>query len=79
MQNEMRLPTLRGDGSEDPKQQWFLCEGVWSIKNITDEVVKTRSVYNSTLRDHTLSWYMKLRPRSFPTQTTEPDQNWAEL
>jgi hypothetical protein len=40
MEDEMRLPTLRGDGSEDPEQHWFLCEAVWSIKNITDEAVK---------------------------------------
>jgi hypothetical protein len=31
---------------------------VWSIKNITDEAVK-RDQFNTTLRDHTLSWYMK--------------------
>jgi hypothetical protein len=40
MAYEMRLPTFRGDGSEDPDQHWFLCEVVWSIKNITDEAVK---------------------------------------
>jgi hypothetical protein len=40
MEDEMRLPTFRGDGSEDPDQHWFLCEVVWSIKNITDEAVK---------------------------------------
>jgi hypothetical protein len=40
MVDEMRLPTFRGDGSEDPEQHWFLCEVVWSIKNITDEAVK---------------------------------------
>jgi hypothetical protein len=40
MADEMRLPTFKGDGSEDPDHQWFLCEAVWSIKNITDEAVK---------------------------------------
>jgi hypothetical protein len=40
MADEMRLPTFRGDGYEDPDQNWFLCEVVWSIKNVTDEVVK---------------------------------------
>jgi hypothetical protein len=40
MEDEMRLPTFRGDGFEDPNQHWFLCEDVWSIKNITDENVK---------------------------------------
>jgi hypothetical protein len=59
MVDEMRLPTFRGDGSEDPDQHWFLCEAVWSIKNVTDEAVK-RAQFSTTLRDHALRWYMKL-------------------
>jgi hypothetical protein len=58
MADEMRLPTFRGDGSEDPDQHWFLCEAVWSIKNVTDEAVK-RAQFSTTLRDRALSWYMK--------------------
>jgi hypothetical protein len=58
MADEMRLPTFRGDGSEDPNQHWFLCEVVWSIKNVTDEAVK-QDQFSTTLRDHALSWYMK--------------------
>jgi hypothetical protein len=59
MADEMRLPIFRGDGSEDPDQHWFLCEAVWNIKNVTDEAVK-RTQFSTTLRDHALSWYMKL-------------------
>jgi hypothetical protein len=40
MVDEMRLATFKGDGYEDLEQHWFLCEVVWRIKNITDEVVK---------------------------------------
>jgi hypothetical protein len=40
MVDDMRLPTFRGDGSEDLDQHWFLCEVVWSIKNVNDEDVK---------------------------------------
>ena len=40
MEYEMRLPTFRGDGSEDPDQHQLLCEAVWSIVNVTDEAVK---------------------------------------
>jgi hypothetical protein len=40
MVDEMRLPNFRGDGSEYLDQHWFLCEGVWSIKQITDEITK---------------------------------------
>jgi len=58
MANEMRLPNFRGDGSEGPVQHQFLCEAVWSIKNIIDEVVK-RVQFSTTLRDSALSWFMK--------------------
>jgi hypothetical protein len=40
MEDEMRLPIFRGDIYEDPDQHWFLCEVVWSIKQIIDEEVK---------------------------------------
>jgi hypothetical protein len=59
MVDEMRLPIFRGDESEDPDQHWFLCEAVWKIKNITNEVVK-RNQFITTLRDRVLSWNMKL-------------------
>jgi hypothetical protein len=59
MEDEMRLSIFRGDGSEDHDQHWFLCEAVWNIKNVTNEVVK-RDQFSITLRDHALSWYMNL-------------------
>jgi hypothetical protein len=37
MEDEMRLPIFRGDGSEYSDKHWFLCEAVWNIKNIIDE------------------------------------------
>jgi hypothetical protein len=40
MSDEMRLPTFKGNGSEDPNQHGFLCEAVWSINNVTDKVVR---------------------------------------
>jgi len=58
MENEMRWPIFKGDGSKDPDQHWFLCEVVWSIKQVTDEAIK-RAQFSNTLRDHALSWYMK--------------------
>jgi hypothetical protein len=59
MADEMRLPIFRGDGSKDPDQHWFLCEVVWNIKNVTNEVVKITQ-FNTTLRDRAMIWYMKL-------------------
>jgi hypothetical protein len=58
MADDMRLPTFRGDGYEDPDHHRFLCEAMWSMKNITDKTVK-RAHFKTTLRDRALSWYMK--------------------
>jgi hypothetical protein len=58
MANEMRLPTFRGDGSEDLDQHWFICEVVWIINNITDEVVKWAQ-FSTNLKYYALRWYMK--------------------
>jgi hypothetical protein len=58
MEDEMRLPIFRGDGSEDSDQHLFLFEVVWSIKQVSDEAIK-RDKFSTTLRDHTLRWYMK--------------------
>jgi hypothetical protein len=59
MEDEIRIPIFRGDGSKDRYQHWFLCEAIWNIKSITDEAIK-RTHFNTTLRDGALSWYMKL-------------------
>jgi hypothetical protein len=58
MADDMRLPIFKGYGSEDPDQNDFLFEVVWSIKNVPDEAVK-RAQFSTTPRDCTLSWYMK--------------------
>ena len=58
MEDEMRLPIFRGDRFGDPDQHWFLCEAVWSIKQVNDEFFK-RDWFSTTLRDCALSWYMK--------------------
>ena len=34
MGDDMKLPTFKGTGAEDPEQHWFLCEAVWTIKGI---------------------------------------------
>ena len=34
--DDIKLPVYKGTGSEDPEQFWFLCEAVWTTKNITD-------------------------------------------
>jgi hypothetical protein len=63
MEDEMSLPIFRGDGSKDLDQHWFLCEAVWNIKNITDEVVK-RNQFSTRLRDDALKLVHEACPRN---------------
>ena len=37
MGDDMKLPTFKGTWVEDPEQHWFLCEAIWTIKQIQDD------------------------------------------
>ena len=58
MVDDTKLPTFKGTGGEDPEQHWFLCEAIWTIKQIQDDNVKLVQLA-TTLRDRALTWYMK--------------------
>ena len=58
MGDDMKLPTFRGTGAEDLEQHWFLCEAVWTIKQIQDDNTKLVQLA-TTLRERGLTWYMK--------------------
>jgi DNA-directed RNA polymerase subunit F len=55
---DMKLPIFKGTGLEDPDQHWFLCEAVWSVRQIHDDVVKREQLI-TTLKDRALHWFMK--------------------
>ena len=38
--DDIKLPVFKGTGSEDPEQFWFLCEAVWTAKNIMDQDIR---------------------------------------
>lgn len=40
MGDDMKLPIFKGLGLEDPKQHWFLCDAVWSGKQVIDDDIK---------------------------------------
>ena len=35
--DNVNIPLFYGNGTEDPKQDWFLCEAVWTFKQVQDE------------------------------------------
>ena len=56
--DDIKLPVFKGTGSEDPEQFWFLCEAVWTAKNIMDIDVRRAQLITS-FRDRALTWFMK--------------------
>ena len=40
MGDDIKLPVFRGTGVEDLEQHFFLCEAVWSIKQVQDDDTK---------------------------------------
>jgi hypothetical protein len=55
----IRLLEFKGEASEDPGKDLFICENIWEAKQITDEDTKL-VLLAITLRDHALDWYMSL-------------------
>ena len=56
--NEKNLPLFHGNGTNDPKQYWFLCESVWRVRQNTNDDVKKGELV-TTLWGRVLDWYMK--------------------
>ena len=58
MGDHMKLPLFKGSGLEDPEQHWFLCDDVWSVKQVVDDAIKM-ALLITTFRDRALNWFMK--------------------
>jgi hypothetical protein len=58
--NTLRLPEFKGIGSEDPEQHMFICETIWTTKNVHDDGAKIMQL-ETTFRGCVLVWYMKLQ------------------
>ena len=58
VENDIKLPIFNGNGLEDPKQHWFLCEAMWTVQHDRDESIK-KSKMITTLRGRALDLYMK--------------------
>ena len=56
--NDIKLLIFNGNGVEYPEQHWFLCESMWTIRQIQDEAIKKAQMI-TTIRGNALGWYMK--------------------
>ena len=62
MIDDIKLPIFRGTGLEDPDQHRFLCEAVWSVKQVTNNDIKMAQL-TTTFRDRALNWFLKYTNR----------------
>ena len=54
---DIQLPTFNGNGAEDPKHYWVICEVVWMVRLVQNvDLKKTQMI--TTLRGHALNWFM---------------------
>ena len=54
----VRLPTFNGNGTEDPKQHWFLSKEIQMVCLVNnDDIQKAQMIMN--LKGRALDWYMK--------------------
>ena len=70
--DDMKIPLFHGNGTDDPKQYWLLCEEVWTIRKIADDDVK-KGQLATTLWGRALDWCMKFMhvPMGTPTKTLD--------
>ena len=54
----LRMPEFQGAGLEDPEQHLFVCNMIWTMKNVQDEATKIVQL-DMMFRGHALLWYMK--------------------
>jgi len=65
------IPEFQGTGSEDPKLKLFICNTIWTSKNVQDEATKIVQLA-MTFKGRALLWYMKF-------QTTTPARKSRNL
>ena len=70
--DDTKLPLFHGKGTDDPKQYWFLCEAVWTVRQTTDDDVKKGQLV-TTLWGRVLDWFMKFIqvPTGTPAKTLD--------
>ena len=53
----MKLPLFHGNGTDDLEQYWFLCEAMWTVRQVTYDDVK-KGQLATTLSGRALDWFI---------------------
>lgn len=60
MEDDLRILVFHGNGTQDPKQHLFVCEAIWTAKQIQYQDAKIMQLA-TTFRDKYILWYMKFQ------------------
>jgi hypothetical protein len=58
MGDDIKLPVFKRTRLEDLEHHWFLCDVVWSVKQVVDDAIKMDQL-TTTFRERALNWFMK--------------------
>jgi hypothetical protein len=64
---------FHGTGKDEVENIWFTCEGIQSMKRITDEATKIMQL-ETTFRERSLMWYMKYKDTAPAGHTRSLDE-----
>ena len=56
----LKILVFHGNGKEDPKQRWLVCEAIWSIMQKVNDHVKI-ALLETMFRYYSFAWYMKFK------------------
>ena len=77
--DDAKLPLFHGNGTEDTKQYQFLCEAVWTVKQVQDDDVKKRSIgENFSMLRTGLVHEVCTSPHRDPNEESIRDQNYID-
>ena len=78
MADDIRMPAFSGNGLQDTKQHMFVCEAIWTMKQINDPNVCITQLA-TTFRDRALVWYMKYQSTTAQGATRALDEIKRDL
>ena len=78
MADDIRMPTFKENGSQDHEQHMFVCEAIWTTKQITDPNARIAQLA-TTFQDRALVWYMKYQSTTTQGATRALDEIKRDL
>ena len=76
--DDVKLTLFHWNKTENPEKYWFLCEAVWTVKQVFDEDIR-KDQLEITFQGCALYWYMKFMQVSTSNQHKTLAETRTEL